>query len=328
MKSLILTALLFCGFVAHAGTEVVNGGGGVEINGEYATFGSAKIPVQKRTLGPTEVPGLNLIAPMMQKLMLTDESKKTIFENLIPSSRRAFFKVDEARLDDSSFASIIREYSEIMKLPKEEVVLFALTFPKKKQTVLFPAFFQLKPVEQAAILLHEAMWVVNPKIRYDQMIQLEMATQVLLENPEPTIAQQWTFYSNFHQVIGDGANLVKVAFVLDIQAGHNFAADVLIGQDTFQCMQRSAAQSPIDGCVDAWSNQLAVSLSLGQGGFLAEALYEYLLLNSPRSFMSDAFRKERHNVSDFELIYKEDSIARFYIRNKVTGRIYGNFMLL
>ncbi len=178
---LILTALTAS--LAHAG-QGGNGGAGVNINGRLKTFYSAGFYVEPIEATTDEVPQLGALINFFSSSSYMSELTKVQFvQALVPSSARNYYKVQQNTFTPEVRARLIAKYGEIMHVNTSEIAIFAITDQTSSTTYLFPEFYSLTPIEQQAILFHEAYWIVHPNATYEQVIQAEMALQGYLENP-------------------------------------------------------------------------------------------------------------------------------------------------
>lgn len=166
-----------------------NGGGGTLRDGRYVTFGSANLVVERESLHTADVPGLEpLLFTIGGAPMLTNFSKSLLLNALMPSNIRNYWRVKPEFFDQQTYKRIMAEYQRATGQSTKSLALFAVTDTVSRTTFLFPKFFALKPLEQQAILFHEAYWILYPNSRYEQVIAKEVNFQAYLENPENTSA--------------------------------------------------------------------------------------------------------------------------------------------
>lgn len=184
MKSLLVIMMLAFSFGSYGktlteGPRVVgNGGGGVKKNGVYKTFYSAGVYVSEEL---DEVPGGELFTSTILSLIGEGSSTNTLLAAGLPFGNRKFYKISESQMDDTTMGRLIEEYARIVQQPAEGLTIFAITDIEKKSTYLLPSFFKLNEVEQAAILFHEAYWILNTNADYSEVIAAEMAFQKYVE---------------------------------------------------------------------------------------------------------------------------------------------------
>lgn len=183
MKSFISVCVLLFSVNIFAAKEVQNGGGGTTQDGSYQTWGSARISVDKDPLGFYAVPGLSLLTDRLLRMPLPENVKGELLAAITPSLARNYHQISSDKFDPSAHANLVSIYAKLLNVSPENVVIFAVTEPKTKKTMLLPEFFRLTEIEQAAILFHEALWLVNSKATYEQIINIEQVTQAYLQEP-------------------------------------------------------------------------------------------------------------------------------------------------
>lgn len=171
---------------AHAGDgQSGNGGGGIRRNGIYQTFYSAGFYTEPNELAISEVPQLEeLIHFFNSEIPLGVRTQAQFVSQLLPTTFRKYFKVESSAFTPEVRARLLEEYSRQMKADKSDLAIFAITDTKSRNTYLLPEFYALKPIEQQAILFHEAFWLRFPRTTYQQVIRAEIAFQSYLERPE------------------------------------------------------------------------------------------------------------------------------------------------
>lgn len=183
MKSLITILSLLCISISSlAGIEVRNGGGGWTSDGQYMTFYSAKIPAQRKPLDPSQVPGLNYLVAKVFSLKITEAVRAEILKSIFPVSNRSYYTTNSSQFDENSKKDLRKKYAGIMGINEENIAVFATTNPMHNETILLPDFYKLTESEQAAILFHESLWILNPLLNYVNIITAEQAAQAYFEN--------------------------------------------------------------------------------------------------------------------------------------------------
>jgi hypothetical protein len=177
MKHILIVLSFLFSVNVFAAKEVQNGGGGTKQDGDYQTFGTARITVNKVPLAYAAVPGLSLLNEKLLALPVPENVKADLVAAVIPSFSRRYHQISEDKFDPETRRNLTKIYSELLKVPTSEVVIFAVTEPLTKRTMLLPEFFRLTEVEQAAVLLHEALWIVNKSATYEQIISIEQSAQ-------------------------------------------------------------------------------------------------------------------------------------------------------
>ncbi|QLY24480.1 hypothetical protein [Bdellovibrio sp. KM01] len=195
MKILIGVCVLFFSVNIFAAKEVQNGGGGTSQDGSYQTFGSARISVDKDPLSFYAVPGLSLLTNRILRMPLPENVKGDLLAAITPSLARNYHQISSDKFDPEARANLVSIYAKLLNISPENVVIFAVTEPKTKKTMLLPEFFRLNEIEQAAILFHEALWLVNPRATYEQIINIEQAAQAYFQEPTRSSALLRVLYS-------------------------------------------------------------------------------------------------------------------------------------
>lgn len=185
MKSLLVVMMLAMSFGSYAKTTMTegprvvgNGGGGVKQNGVYKTFYSAGIYVSEEL---DEVPGGELYTTTIQGLVGEGISTTKLVAAGLPYGDRKFYKISESKMDDKTMDRLLEEYARIVNQPADGLTIFAVTDIESKSTYLLPSFFKLNEVEQAAILFHEAYWILKPNATYSEVVAAEMSFQKYVE---------------------------------------------------------------------------------------------------------------------------------------------------
>lgn len=246
MKSLLLILpLLFVSISSFAGIEVRNGGGGWTSDGQYMTFYSAKIPAQKKPLNSSEIPGLNYLVKKIFTLKITESLRTDILKSIFPVSNRNYYKTNASEFDEDLQKDLKKKYAAIMGMSQENIAIFATTNPASNETILLPDFYQLSESEQAAILFHESLWILSPRLNYAHIISAEQAAQAYFENDR--IAENiQTFYYILSLLMDDPT--IPLIASLHFDKEHNlFPSKVdgtvplesLFGREFIQCLATS-----------------------------------------------------------------------------------------
>lgn len=188
MKKLITLLGLLFSFSAQALTfpgidarEVQNGGSGVRVDGGYLTYYSALGTFRQSVQNADRVPGLDLLVSEIIDLPIVSWRKLFALKYFDISTERKYFSLEAKSLDPALRQRIVDDYAQLMGLHPDKVVIFAITTPADFSTVLLPEFFQLKPSGQAAIIMHEALWL-RPEATYQNVLVGELTTQAYLED--------------------------------------------------------------------------------------------------------------------------------------------------
>ncbi len=154
---------------------VGNGGGGIKRYGKYLTFGSAKIELKKSALEMNDIPGLKFLLDTVEKMDLTVSAKGELKEAFYPISDRKYFNLPPEELSPEKRTELLKEYKKILKddIPLESLVIYAITVGA--ETYILPEFYELTDdIQRGAILFHEGLWVLNPDLKYEFVVDAEM----------------------------------------------------------------------------------------------------------------------------------------------------------
>lgn len=220
-----------------------NGGGGIHQDGRDMTFGSAGFAVIDDEQAPIEVPQLDETLDAIQSSKyLNPKFKKRFLDALIPAANRRYYRVDADYFTPETRAKVLAEYHKV--IPFQGLKVFALT--KGGSTFLLPEFYQLKPIEQKAILFHEAFWIVNGTwARYEDTIASEIAFQKYLEDQKSMTSERAWLYTMF-----DFAGIASISIDMDLQSGalgtllkeeRYISVRNLLGSDYVNCESSGAA---------------------------------------------------------------------------------------
>ncbi len=173
MKNILaisMLALILPFSSVYAGPRVTgNGGGGIRQNGIYKTFYSAGVYILPEEL--TEVPGAELYIKTISTLAGEGRSTSKLLSSALPLGDRKFYKIAEDKMDETTTNRLIAEYARVVNQPAGDLILFAITEIQSKTTYLLPSFYQLTEIEQAAIIFHEAYWILKPSADYAEVIK-------------------------------------------------------------------------------------------------------------------------------------------------------------
>ncbi|MFM6930468.1 MAG: hypothetical protein ACKOX6_18540 [Bdellovibrio sp.] len=250
MKSLAMVlTFLFASLSCFAGIEVRNGGGGWTNEGQYMTFYSAKIPVQKKALTPEEIPGLSYLVSKMFSLKTTERIKTQILKTIFPVTDRSYYTTNAEKFDERLKKDLCNKYADIMGVSQDNIAIFATTNPASSETVLLPDFYKLRESEQAAILFHESLWILSPRLNYINILAAEEAAQAYFENaalPENVYA----FYYQLSLLMDDRS--IPLSASLDFDKEQNIfpsklaktaPLEALLGRDFLNCLAESDSQT-------------------------------------------------------------------------------------
>lgn len=179
MKALLLLLAISMSVPVLANVDG-NGGGGVNQNGVYKTFYSAGVYVSPEA--ESEIPGAELYTKTILTLAGKNESTSKLLALGLPIAHRKFYKILEDKMDAVVMERLISEYARIVDQPAANLTIFAITDIRSHITYLLPTFYKLSEVEQAAILFHEAYWILNPRASYSQVVAAESSFQKFVES--------------------------------------------------------------------------------------------------------------------------------------------------
>lgn len=329
MKSLILVVLMLGTLSAHAYREVVGGGGGTfDPNGRYTTFFSANMPVKIEALRAKDVPAMYYLIQRITLLEISGAHKSLMLKQIVPSSGRNYFKIDEDKLSPEIKEKILAQYSELMKVPVEKVVIYGITDPETKDTFLMPAFFELTETQQAAVLFHESLWILNPSFKYDQVVAAEQSIQAFFEYP----ASNDYFYSFYYQLgklVGDPRLPILPIFKRESLGGFAWSKRSgltdeiylvdLLGEAFLRCSDAasSGGLGEEEKCSNALLTELVLKSQLYPDSNSIRYLIDYLIGNgtvflrmsfSGRNFRTNAFYNQaRIFLSDFDNEFSDNN---------------------
>ncbi len=283
MRNIFLVIVVLCVSIfsyANEGVdarEVQNGGGGVRDNDGFKTFYSANIPVYPNALQLNEIPGMGLLVDNISNLMVSDPWISPILVSIFPHEDRKYYRVNQSELNDVQRLELNKIYGQQLGVNPDQVVIFAFTDPRSKNTFLLPSFFKLKESEQAAILFHESLWAYNPQLSYATVIESEQAAQAYFEQPE-SAQKAFTFYSRLGRIYQNRFMLISAVLStgeFSVSDASKFPMDLnrLLGASFIKCS--SQATGDLDDCGPTLLIWLAKSLR-NQPSLTAQALFEFL----------------------------------------------------
>ena len=178
MKKLI-TLFTLVASVALGGNEGPGGGAGFKIENEYLTFGSAKVKIGEE-LPLKKIKGIDLLLDTVDQMALPKKTKYLLREAIFPSETRQYFPLEALSPKDQM--ELKKKFIDAIGKDqiKGEIVIYAITLGIK--TFLLPAFDKIKTESgKAAILFHEAEWVLDPSLKYQFVIDSEIKMQSFIE---------------------------------------------------------------------------------------------------------------------------------------------------
>jgi hypothetical protein len=222
--------------------SVGNGGGGVIRNGIYLTFGSAQVRVRPQAI--ETLPALQKLDRVFSQMPLEAADSGVFLGAIYPAGDRQYFSIDEKDLDPMKHEELKRKYHEAIRFqtPLDSLVVYAIT--RGTETYLLPEFFKLNETQQAAILFHEALWIVNPKLTYAEVIDAEIVFQDYLERNPDRYPFESQLYSRFDEILGNPTLSLLAAAKDDFKNGRlkpflNAAGELplvnVLGRGTLVC---------------------------------------------------------------------------------------------
>lgn len=240
MKKLIILLTLAAN-VTIAGNEGPGGGAGFKIEGEYLTFGSAKVKIE-REIALKEIPGMDLLLTVVDQMALPLDIKNTLRNAIFPSQYRQYFLLEN--LSPESQVELKKKFIEAIgkDQDKGEIVIYAITTGYK--TFLLPTFEKIKKESgKAAILFHEAEWALDPNLKYSFVIDSEIKMQNFIEKVEKTkkgrLVYDSDLYQNLEVLFLDPHLSLFGAAEQDRRSGYEDLSLVdIIGQEAFNIYQK------------------------------------------------------------------------------------------
>lgn len=228
-KILFLVATLFS-VQLWAAQYIGNGGGILKSENGYISIGSSgKSVAGKLWKSPT---GLNLAKQAIANIFKDSYNQSVLLMALSDESKRKYYSMDFSLLPEREIERLKEHYARVINAPKEQIVIAALTFPHTKETYLANEFNQLNEIEQAALLFHEALWLLNPYGEYREVIRLEVAFQNILEG------QDGSDYMEFINAVSSYIKRADVALREALLRMQGVSYDRFVSQNYTQCLRR------------------------------------------------------------------------------------------
>ncbi|MFZ4403477.1 MAG: hypothetical protein ACOYOK_05185 [Pseudobdellovibrionaceae bacterium] len=204
-----------------------NGGGAIVRNGNLLTFAQAgvkfEIPVVPVFNDPgITVPEIAIAESFAQRLALPDLVKLRLLRALVPLGERKYFNLQSADLSPEKKAQLLAAYQKTVgQLPLgENFEIVAVTIGK--ETFLLPEFYQLTDsIAKAAIILHEALWVYNPKLPLVEVLRTEVALENALRSPlaQEKLIYEKSLFDVLTRSLGSKSLLLTGALLADLANG-------------------------------------------------------------------------------------------------------------
>lgn len=189
--------------------------------GMILTAGDANIQINPN---PIEPAGLKLLIETVNKLPLPETYLAKMLEWILPTglAGRSYFKVDAGAFGPAERKALLAAYQNVYGYrlkPGQELALTAVTVGQ--QTFLLPEFDQVQNGEtrQAALLFHEALWVLNPEWPHKRVVTLEVAIQNYLSRPAGSSKFDPIFMTYLEFLFADPALPLIAAFTTDLENG-------------------------------------------------------------------------------------------------------------
>ncbi len=205
--------------VVHAepgGGQDGNGGGGVIQDGQYMTFHSAGIYVDPVAKGLESSAALNqLVRHISSSQYLTISARTRLLTVILPAQSRNYYDVRSDKFSKTVKDRLAAEYEKATSAPSDKIVLYAVTDTNSRNTYLLPDFYRLSLTGQMAILFHEAMWLLNPRASYSDIIRAEVTFQAHLEQPT-----NFTNAQRFVRLVGGVSDEARFTYNWDRSRGN------------------------------------------------------------------------------------------------------------
>lgn len=327
MKTFYLVVLLLPLFLGLAnadngeGSGNGNGGGGVHRNGKYMTFYSAGFYVEPQPQDTEEgVPGINTTVYFISKFPYwTADEKSILVGKILPSDRHKYYKVKKDKFTKETLARLLAEFSRVTGENVDNLELFAVTNTSTNETFLLPAFYELSQEDKAAILFHEAYWLLNKDSGYSndyqRTVAAELAFQAAFSQPQNSARalDLLKYYGNEQSALPLVANLdIQSGALKDLLQPKGIPFTQLFGSEFFNCKKATA------GC---YPGLIAANIYLLSQNYPKSAILRRLyqkIPGDPNYYSSGA-------VMNFQGTPGIDWWREFYFKNLVESNvIYGS----
>jgi hypothetical protein len=186
-------------------------------------------------------------------LPLTGRDQGKLLEAVYPAGDRRYYRIDESDLNEFNRKELLRKYREALKseLANDDLTVFAIT--NQNETFLLPGFFKLDEVQQAAILFHEALWVIDPKLTYGFVIDAEITLEDYLRRNTQAFPYETDLFLALSTALGNPILTIMAAAKDDFNNGRLSALlnregqlpiETLLGKQNIKCYSEN------DGFVD------------------------------------------------------------------------------
>lgn len=180
-RTLLLLTIFFAASASvFAGGEAGNGGAGIRRDGKILTFAKSRIDLSPR--GLLDVPGLKFLDVSLSALPIQGGVKSQLAEAYIVGvTDRKYFSID--KISKRERERLVKIYQDLLPRRGVKKSLEILAITLGKETYLLPGFFELDDqISQAAILFHEALWILKPNLDYEVVVAAEIAFENFVRN--------------------------------------------------------------------------------------------------------------------------------------------------
>ncbi|WP_413294627.1 hypothetical protein ACLSU7_05885 [Bdellovibrio sp. HCB185ZH] len=341
MKHIVGILVLLAGLNAFAVREVQNGGGGVSSVAGMETFLSANFRLNGKAEEIQKIPGLVELMKELEAMPLKDDVKGRIFAALFPTNERQYFRIKKEEISKDTRESLVDQFAKIMRVPRSKVVLFAASAPASKTTVLLEEFYQLKINEQKAMLLHEALWIMDSNLEYEQVISIEQEAQAYFQD-HSNLKAFYNFVDQLADATRDRTLLLNATLQMDFMTGTLKSSSTnlrsvrlvdLVGEKYLDCMllHDFNAHKTVFGATDyvkSCTKVMVYSVTLKAMSNPNSLFYQGLLTFLGRYELVDLLIPTRGPQNRMSFLGTPAAYANF--RNGlhliVTDQIAGNFM--
>ncbi|MEK2687684.1 hypothetical protein [Bdellovibrio sp. GT3] len=294
MKQILFVLVLVQALSAHAVREVQNGGGGVRSGETMETFFSANLRFDEEPESPQNIPGLMRLLEEIDTMPIKSSVKGVLMSAIYPTMDRKYYRVKDGDISEATRQGIHEQYARMLKMSSDKVVMFAASGASSRITVLMEEFYSLKEAEQAAILLHEALWMVSTSLTYDQVVNLEIDGQAYFQNHE-NYAALYRFVTNMGQILSDRTLSLITSLAIDLKrdvlpkengSTLNTAMLVdLVGERYLECMllhdfsvykSKVAEIDYVRSCNSAISQSIVMKAAKNPKSYYYQALLVYM----------------------------------------------------
>ncbi len=228
-----LTVLPIFAFADFAGNSAGGGGAGITRKGQYITFGSAGLRLKLGgALRRDQLPALEKLVEALTSPLVSSITMVKVIDAIMPSSSRKYFPIEDAQLDEAKRAELMKVYQQMTNAQYDpnDVVLFGITVGN--ETYLLPKFFKIRSIEkplevaeaeEAAVLFHESLWVLNPKwaltpeLYYEKVVEGEMLIQAHIQNKNVNKKFDLPLFSYIADVTGKPMSVAIAALKYDYE---------------------------------------------------------------------------------------------------------------